>query len=118
MRKLTFLALFLSLLVGCSPGGSKKATDVAGGMTASEICSIMGYLIRKKLGSNVKTTNMPCRVVSSDGYSVEMSSAYKPPIGSKKINYFAKGVVDRGKFRFDKIKAVGIDDDYVNFSSW
>jgi hypothetical protein len=118
MHKSVFVVVMISLLVGCSPGSAKKAKVVAGDMTANEICSVMGYLIRKKLGSNVKTINMPCRVISSDGRNVEMSSAYKPPIGSNKIKYFAKGYGTGGKFRLDKIMAVGIDDDYVSFSSW
>jgi hypothetical protein len=109
------LAVFLG---GCGPDSGKKPKVVAGSMTSSDICSVMGLLIRQKLGSNVKTVNMPCRFVSSGGGVVVMSSAYKPPIGGKRIDYVVKGFADGNRFTIHEIKASGIDDDFVLFSRW
>lgn len=106
------------LLMGCGPGKSSKAKEVAGGMTAKEICSVMGAQIRRKLGSNVKTIDMPCRVVSVDGGNVEMRSAYKSPLSRKKIHYTAKGHAYDRKFSFYEIKLEGTDEKFELFANW
>ena len=118
MFREVLVAGLVVLLIGCGPSKSSKAKEVAGGMTAKEICAVMGAQIRRKLGNNVKTIDMPCRVVSVDGGSIQMSSAYKSPLNRKKIHYTAKGHAYDRKFSFYEIKLEGDDEKFELFANW
>jgi predicted Zn finger-like uncharacterized protein len=94
-----------------------KEPIVAGNMSQSEVCATASYLIRKNLTEKFKTSGVAC-YVKTDGVNVEIDSGYISPLNNVEIRYLAVGTVVSDRLKIDKIKLIGIDDDFRPFATF
>jgi len=110
MRTLLATITTAVILSGCGP----SEPPVAGSMTARDLCQTTGYLIRQKLGSNIKTLDTSCTAASQGGNNVLINSTYRTPINNRTIRYYAVGTVNGDRLRIEKIKTE-FDKEYTPF---
>jgi len=106
------IVISIAFLASCS-----QEPPFAGSMSISTICSTAGYIIKNKKGKNFKVHSAPCKVGKYKSGKVRISSGYTSPLGPS-FQYKAIGSVIGNTLYIEKIKVLGIDEEYVNFSDF
>lgn len=98
MRRIAITALLL-ITSACAP----SAPPIAGKLTERQICQTAGYLIRQKLGNEIKTNGIECTVTAISSQTVEISAGYKTPLNT--TNYYtAKARVNGDRLTINTIR--------------
>lgn len=109
MQRIALTAIAVALSA-CAP----SEPPIVGSMTERDICQTAGYLIRKKLGNNMNTADVPCTVTVGGQSSVVINAGYKTPLNSTHY-YTAAGSVSGDTLRIIEIRDEGGS---VEFREW
>lgn len=109
--------LFILGVVGVKNLGAfdPPAPIVAGELTADNVCSTVGLLIRQKFGSNIKTAQARCHVTKLDPFDFKIESGYQSPLKQAEIRYIGLGSIYKNTVILSEIKVLGVDQDFVPF---
>ena len=117
----TIPGLIVGVLIMFYIAGTPSESEskiIAGNMSKSSICTTTGYIIRKNKGKNFDVYSEPCKVRKFKSGKIRIESAYISPIKNTKLRYYAIGSVIGNELTLEKIKVLGIDNDYIPFSEF
>lgn len=97
--KPVLLAIISLIVTACTP----TEPPLAGEMTERQICQTSGYLIRQKLGNEIKTHGIECTVTAISSQTVEISAGYKTPLNTTHY-YTAKARVSGDRLTINTIR--------------